>query len=129
MTSFPHSLSTTLVQSCLEKASIELLVITTTIPSTQPSFEFFRLSVTLTKVPNTSFVDKQVPPSSSLTKQQQGIPVVSVISKFVVSPSISTIVSIPNVSIASTMIVENQYQSISKVLDKGGKFSTILKEK
>lgn len=69
MASFPHSLSTTLVQSSSEMDSTELVVDTTTIKSTQPSSEYIHLNITMTKVPNTSSAKQQGPPSSRLTEQ------------------------------------------------------------
>lgn len=129
MASFPPSLRTTLVQSSSEIDPTELVVDTTTIPRTQPSSDYIQLNVTLTKVPNTSSIKKQGPPSSSLTKKQQGISI-STISTFVAISSFSIIVSIRHVSIASTMIVENLSQLRTKVHDKGKKIvSTILNEK
>lgn len=130
MTSFPHSPRKALVQSGLEKVSTKLVKIKNATPRTQPISRSLLSSVTFTEVPNTSSTKKKFLPTSGLTEQHQGIPVVSAISTFIDIPSISTIVSIPSVSIASAMIDENQSQPSTKVLNKGNKIvSTIPKVK
>ena len=73
----------------------------------------------MTKVINTSYTKQLVPPpSSNLATQQLGIYTISVISTFVASPSISTIVTIPSMQIVSTKIVEWKPQPSTKVSSK-----------
>ena len=130
MALFTHSPSKTSVKYGLEIASTDLVVVTTTIPSTQPSSKSTQLNITLTEVRNTSSTEQLVPPSSSLTEKKKGIHVVSVVSTCVANPSFSIVTSIPSISTASTMKIENQSQLITTVLDKWKQIiSTILKEK
>ena len=58
------------------------------------------------------------PPSVELATQQLGISTVSIISTFISSPSISTIVTIPSVQIDGTSTVENKSQPSTKVSSK-----------
>ena len=107
MTSFPYSLRKALVQSGLEKASIELVEVKSTTPKTQPISGITLSSTLMSEVSNTLSTEQkdQIILASGSTKQQQGIPIVSVISTipmFIYVSTISTIVS----PMASAMIVE-----------------------